>query len=83
MRAAAQCCVIEIWHFLVCGAFVTCFRRVTIDLAGICKGKLVLVTCFVPQKKTIKIFFDARSTLRFEFSLANASENDQNAPMQL
>ena len=33
-------CDSEIWHFLAARrAFVTCFRRVTIDLAGICKGK--------------------------------------------
>ena len=75
-------CDSEIWHFLVARrAFVTCFRRVTIDLAGICKGKLEFVTCFVRHKIDYKTFFDARGTLRFlSFSLANASENDHNAP---
>ena len=50
-----QACVIaEIWHFLVARrAFVTCFRRVTIDLAGICKGKLEIVTCFVRHTKRL------------------------------
>ena len=45
-------CDSEIWHFLVARrAFVTCFRRVTIDVAGICKEKLEIVTCFVRHKK--------------------------------
>ena len=59
-------CDSKIWHFLVARrAFVTCFRRVTIDLAGICKGKLEIVKrASCATKKTIKLF-DARSTLRF------------------
>ena len=38
-------------------AFVTCFRRVTIDLAGICKGKREnrnVLPC--AQNKTMKLF---------------------------
>ena len=32
-------CDSEIWRFTVARRpFVTCFRRVTVDLAGICKG---------------------------------------------
>ena len=75
-------CDSEISHFLVARrAFVTCFRRVTIDLAGICKGKLEIVTCFVRhKKKTIKLFLTREARYDFEFSLANASENDHNAP---
>ena len=47
-------------------AIVTCFRRVMIVFAGICKGKLKIVTCFARQKKSFIVFFcGARSTLRF------------------
>ena len=74
-------CDSDIWHFLVARrAFVTCFRRVTIDLAGICKGKLEIVTCFVRHKKRLKLFLTREARYDFEFSLANASENDHNAP---
>ena len=75
-------CDSEIWHFLVARrAFVTCFRRVTIDLAGICKGKLENRNVLrAPQKKTIKLFLTREARYDFEFSLANASENDHNAP---
>ena len=37
-------------------AIVTCFRRVTIVFAGICKGKLKIVTCFARQKKFYSLF---------------------------
>ena len=82
VSTAPGLCDSEIWHFLVARrAFVTCFRRVTIDLAGICKGKLEIVTCFVRHKKmTIKLFLTREARYDFEFSLANASENDHNAP---
>ena len=33
-----------------------------------------------PQKKTIKLFLTREARYDFEFSLANASENDHNAP---
>ena len=64
-------CDSEIRHFLVARrAFVTCFRRVTIDLAGICKGKLEIVTCFVRhKKKTIKLFLTREARYDFEFPL--------------
>ena len=54
-------------HFTVARrAIVTCFRRVIIVFAGICKGKLKIVTCFARQKKFYSLFFcGARSTLRF------------------
>ena len=54
-------------HFTVArGAIVTCFRRVMIVFAGICKGKLKIVTCFARQKKFYSPFFcGAGSTLRF------------------
>ena len=41
-------------HFTVARhAIVTCFRRVMIVFAGICKGKLKIVTCFARQKKRL------------------------------
>ena len=44
-------------HFTVARrAIVTCFRRVTIVFAGICKGKLKIVTCFARQKKFYSLF---------------------------
>ena len=54
-------------HFTVARrAIVTCCRRVMIVFAGICKGKLKIVTCFARQKKFYSLFFcGARSTLRF------------------
>ena len=54
-------------HFTVARcAIVTCFRRVMIVFAGICKGKLKIVTCFARQKKFYSLFLcGARSTLRF------------------
>ena len=53
-------------HFTVARrAIVTCFRRVMIVFAGICKGKLKIVTCFARQKSFIVFFCGARSTLRF------------------
>ena len=53
-------------HFTVARrAIVTCFRRAMIVFAGICKGKLKIVTCFARQKSFIVLFCGARSTLRF------------------
>ena len=53
-------------HFTVARrAIVTCFGRVMIVFAGICKGKLKIVTCFARQKSFIVFFCGARSTLRF------------------
>ena len=44
-------------HFTVARrAIVTCFRRVMIVFAGICKGKLKIVTCFARQKKFYSLF---------------------------
>ena len=44
-------------HFTVARrAIVTCFRRVMIVFAGICKGKLKIVTCFARQKKFMVFF---------------------------
>ena len=44
-------------HFTVARrAIVTCFRRVTIVFAGICKGKLKIVTCFARQTKFYSLF---------------------------
>ena len=44
-------------HFTVARrAIVTCFRRVMIVFAGICKGKLKIVTCFARQKSFIVLF---------------------------
>ena len=41
-------------HFTVARrAIVTCCRRVMIVFAGICKGKLKIVTCFARQKKVL------------------------------
>ena len=37
-------------------AIVTCFRRDMIVFAGICKGKLKIVTCFARQKSFIVFF---------------------------
>ena len=68
-------------HFTVARrAIVTCFRRVMIVFAGICKGKLKIVTCFARQKSFIVFFCGARSTLRFRVFLANASQINRNAP---
>ena len=53
-------------HFTVARrAIVTCFGRVMIVFAGICKGKLKIVTCFARQKSFVVFFCGARSTLRF------------------
>ena len=63
-------------HFTVARrAIVTCFRHVMIVFAGICKGKLKIVTCFARQKK-----FEHEARYDFEFSLANASQINRNAP---
>ena len=44
-------------HFTVARrAIVTCFRRVMIVFAGICKGKLKIVTCFARQKELYSLF---------------------------
>ena len=44
-------------HFTVARrAIVTCFGRVMIIFAGICKGKLKIVTCFARQKRFIVFF---------------------------
>ena len=44
-------------HFTVARrAIVTCFRRVMIVFAGICKGKLKIVTCLARQKKFYRLF---------------------------
>ena len=69
-------------HFTVARrAIVTCFRRVIIVFAGICKGKLKIVTCFARQKKFYSLFFVAHEArYDFEFSLANASQINRNAP---
>ena len=70
-------------HFTVARrAIVTCFRRVMIVFAGICKGKLKIVTCFARQKKFFIVFFFVAHEARydFEFSLANASQINRNAP---
>ena len=68
-------------HFTVARrAIVTCFRRVMIVFAGICKAKLKIVTCFARQKSFIVFFCGAQSTYDFEFSLANASQINRNAP---
>ena len=69
-------------HFTVARrAIVTCCRRVMIVFAGICKGKLKIVTCFVRQKKFYSLFFVAHEArYDFEFSLANASQINRNAP---
>ena len=60
-------------HFTVARrAIVTCCRRVMIVFAGICKGKLKIVTCFARQKKFYSLFFVAHEArYDFEFSLAN------------
>ena len=69
-------------HFTVARrAIVTCCRRVMIVFAGICKGKLKIVTCFARQKKFYSLFFVAHEArYDFEFSLANASQINRNAP---
>ena len=69
-------------HFTVARrAIVTCFRRVMIVFAGICKGKLKIVTCFARQRKLYSLFFVAHEArYDFEFSLANASQINRNAP---
>ena len=60
---------------------VTCFRRVMIIFAGICKGKPKIVTCFVrPEKRPSNISLAHEARYDFEFSLANASQIDRNAP---
>ena len=67
-------------HFTVARrAIVTCFRRVMIVFAGICKGKLKIVTCFARQKSFI-VFLAHEARYDFEFSLANASQINRNAP---
>ena len=55
-------------HFTVARrAIVTCFRRVMIVFfAGICKGKLKIVTCFARQKKFYSLFFVAHEA-RYDF----------------
>ena len=69
-------------HFTVARrAIVTCFRRVMIVFAGICKGKLKIVTCFARQKELYSLFFVAHEArYDFEFCLANASQINRNAP---
>ena len=68
-------------HFTVARrAIVTCFRRVMIVFAGICKGKLKIVTCFARQKVLWSIFVAHEARYDFEASLANASQINRNAP---
>ena len=68
-------------HFPVARhAIVTCFGRVMIVFAGICKGKLKIVTCFARQKSFIVFFVAHEARYDFEFSLANASQINRNAP---
>ena len=71
-------------HFTVARrAIVTCFRRVMIVFAGICKGKLKIVTCFARQKSFIVLCFVAHEArYDFAFSLANASQINRNAPFR-
>ena len=45
--------------------FTVARRAIVIVFAGICKGKLKIVTCFARQKSLIVLFCGARSTLRF------------------
>ena len=61
-------------------AIVTCFWRVMIVLAAICKGKLKIVTCFARQKKFYSLLLAHEARYDFEFSLANASQINRNAP---
>ena len=72
----------EIWRFTVARRpIVTCFRRVAVDLAGVCTGKLEIAACFVRQRNIRGSFFWTREArYDFRFSLANASENDHNVP---
>ena len=58
-------------HFTVARrAIVTCFRRVMIVFAGICKGKLKIVTCFARQKKfSCLSLWRTEARYDFEFSL--------------
>ena len=65
-------------HFIARRAIVTCFRRVMIVFAGICKGKLKIVTCFAQSFIVFFVAHEARYD--FEFSLANASQINRNAP---
>ena len=69
-------------HFTVARrAIVTCFRRVMIVFAGICKGKLKIVTCFARQKKFYSLFlWRTKHVTISSFSLANASQINRNAP---
>ena len=53
-------------HFTVARrAIVTCFRRVMIVFAGICKGKTQNRNVLRASKKVLVFFCGARSTLRF------------------
>lgn len=61
-------------------SIVTCFRRVMTIFAGICKGKPEIVTCFARPTKDRLIFLAHEARYDFEFSLANASQIDRNAP---
>ena len=68
-------------HFTVARrAIVTCFRRVMIVFAGICKENSKIVTCFARQKVLWSIFVAHEARYDFEASLANASQINRNAP---